>query len=51
LKGAGETNGIELLNRNGYPLKQEGCFTRIRRGGSDTFANVPNKSMALSFSR
>jgi hypothetical protein len=37
------------LYRNGYPLKQEGCFTRIRSDGEDIFANVPHERLAFRY--
>ena len=48
LKGAGKTNGIVSLYCDGYSLKQEGCFSRIRCGGGNALANVPYKRLALS---
>jgi hypothetical protein len=51
LEGADKTNGIVSLYCNGYLLKQEGCFTRIRRGGGDTLAIVTNKKLAFSTDR
>jgi hypothetical protein len=51
LEGTGKANGVVTLSCGEYPLKQDGCFTRIRRGGRDTLADVASKRLAFSRDR